>query len=902
MKKNVKKLIKRTATAVVTTAVLGTSFPAVNFAEELSPVEEMETVIEDGSLMYEETNEEPAAEIPAEEHTEAESVPETEAEAVPETEAEEVSETEIGTVPETESICDDTEDTEAPEEVSGPDESEEPESEFDEAEVNTETAEEEESTETDEELETDEQVLQAEVIKTYRISDTIIAELDADGVFTVSGTGAIPDYESTIETPWYSDSSEKSSVKKIVIGEGITRVGNLTFNFYTNEQVEVIIADSVRSIGESAFSAAEVTSISGMRNVEILERYAFYQCSIKEFPSMPNLKTIGDDALGNALESLTVPAGVTSIGNLPGSLKTISVDPANSVYKSVDNVLLSKDGKVLVRYPMKSTAAAYTVPDGVVTIGSHAFSCDYFDYTASLAEVTLPSSVTTIELSAFNNCVNLTSLVIPSSVTTIGDGAFTNCKRLTSMTVPSSVTTLGIGVFTNCIGLTSLVVNASVEEIPGFLAENCSNLKSVDLSGSTARSIGYRSFSDCENLSEVKLPGNLERIMAEAFFESTKLAKPEWPSSLSFISTYVFTYYDWDYHMYISYLPEESYPSWLGKGNNDYYTLKGTPHVIYWRHTEFNVPCEELDGSELAIGSLGINYFGAYLESSEEISGGIRYRGFLQSKDWTEWAADGDGLEFGRDYMGGQIGLFEAFEIELTGDAADKYDVLYSACSEKAGWTDWVKNGATVGAAGSSDILTSIRVKLVQKEEEPIPFNDVPVTHPYYKEIADMYQRGLMTGLTPDNFGVETTLNRAFLAAVLYRRAGSPAMSYDNRFPDVKSGDWFTPSVMWASSSGMIYGYANGKFGPTDDLTREQLCTILMRSAANVDGYNTSARASLSGFADGANVSGYAKDAVQWCVATGIMMGSNGRLNPWNPVTRGEFAVMMSRYLQVVGK
>ena len=181
-------------------------------------------------------------------------------------------------------------------------------------------------------------------------------------------------------------------------------------------------------------------------------------------------------------------------------------------------------------------------------------------------------------------------------------------------------------------------------------------------------------------------------------------------------------------------------------------------------------------------------------------------------------------------------------------------------------------------------------------------FTDVPEDYPFYSEIVEMYFRGLMTGTTPTTFEPDTTLNRAFLAAVLYRRAGTPAQTYDNRFPDVAAGDWFMPSVMWASASGNIVGYANGKFGPTDSLTREQLCTVLYRTAMSMDGYDNSARASLSGYPDAANVSEYAKEALEWCQATGVLVPRDGKIAAWSPATRAELAAMLSRYLKAVGK
>ncbi|MBR1814957.1 MAG: S-layer homology domain-containing protein [Lachnospiraceae bacterium] len=197
----------------------------------------------------------------------------------------------------------------------------------------------------------------------------------------------------------------------------------------------------------------------------------------------------------------------------------------------------------------------------------------------------------------------------------------------------------------------------------------------------------------------------------------------------------------------------------------------------------------------------------------------------------------------------------------------------------------------------------SVEVKNASSSHtDGLPYTDVPDDYPYYDEIEDMYVSGLMTGMTATTFEPETTLNRAFMAAVLYRRAGYPKQVYRPVFPDVKADDWFADCVLWAQASGNILGYNEGTFGPTDFLTREQLCTILWRYAVTTDNSDNSARASLDSFPDSARITEFALDAVSWCVATGIFEDRNGRLDAWQPATRAELAVMMSRYLKVVGK
>ena len=183
-----------------------------------------------------------------------------------------------------------------------------------------------------------------------------------------------------------------------------------------------------------------------------------------------------------------------------------------------------------------------------------------------------------------------------------------------------------------------------------------------------------------------------------------------------------------------------------------------------------------------------------------------------------------------------------------------------------------------------------------------MPFGDVPTDYEYYNEIADIFMRGLMTGMNETTFEPETTMNRAFMAAVLYRRAGYPAQPFQPIFPDVKEEDWFAECVLWAQASGNMYGYNEGTFGPTDELNREQLCTILWRYAVTTDGVDNSAKANLEDYPDSKRVSDFAKDAISWCIATGIFEDRDGRLDAWQPATRAELVVMLSRYLAVAGK
>jgi len=177
-----------------------------------------------------------------------------------------------------------------------------------------------------------------------------------------------------------------------------------------------IVGKPVTSTGAWAFSGCELlTSVTIGDNVTSIGEWTFPWC--------------------RRLTDLTIGAGVTSIGEeaFSGcpSLKAITVNEANSAYSSVDGVLFGMSGTALLKVP-EGRDGAYTIPDGVISIGEHAFgSC------TGLTSVTITDGVTNIGDWAFAHCSSLTSVTIPESVTSIGKGAFLGCGRLTAFTVES---------------------------------------------------------------------------------------------------------------------------------------------------------------------------------------------------------------------------------------------------------------------------------------------------------------------------------------------------------------------------------------------------------------------------------------------------------------------------------
>ena len=211
---------------------------------------------------------------------------------------------------------------------------------------------------------------------TYWNEDNLTWKLYEDGTLNISGKGAMKDYNSD-DNPSPA-SQKKDSVKKVVIEDGVTSIGDSAFS-YCSSLTNITIPDSVTSIGDSAFSGCwDLTSITIPDSITTIGESAFSGCS--------------------GLTSITIPNSVTSIGAY-----------AFSGCRSLTSI---------------------TIPDSVTSIGNSSFS-----YCISLTSITIPNSVTSIGTYAFSNCWYLTSITIPDSVTSIGKSAFYKCSSLTTISL-----------------------------------------------------------------------------------------------------------------------------------------------------------------------------------------------------------------------------------------------------------------------------------------------------------------------------------------------------------------------------------------------------------------------------------------------------------------------------------
>ncbi|MDO5043315.1 MAG: S-layer homology domain-containing protein [Slackia sp.] len=162
--------------------------------------------------------------------------------------------------------------------------------------------------------------------------------------------------------------------------------------------------------------------------------------------------------------------------------------------------------------------------------------------------------------------------------------------------------------------------------------------------------------------------------------------------------------------------------------------------------------------------------------------------------------------------------------------------------------------------------------------------------------------RGILTGVPQGDgtllFDGGAPTTRAMFVTMLHRAESKP-LAPEAGFEDV-DGEWFAAAAAWGEATGVVNGYGDGSvFGGNDPVTREQMAVFAMRYAQHL-GLDTSARADLSGFADGAQASDYAAEALSWAVAEGVINGhadGSGRLDPRGGATRAETAAVVMRFI-----
>lgn len=744
--------------------------------------------------------------------------------------------------------------------------------------------------------------------------DHLTWTLDADGTLTISGSGPMWEYGFGQNRCIWRSSPTSSIVKNIILDDNITRIGEMAFfgcGFETvdlpqnltsigasafwqcRSLTDITIPDTVTTIETGAFvGCLNLTNIKLPETLKKIPSSMFQGCTSMTNITIPETVTIiGESAFENCtgLSNITIPASVKTIGEnafakfssslviygyqysaahqyaIVNDISFVALDQLVGTEEEITwklengSLIISGNGRIPNYASVEETpwaeaiatgeVSSIVIGDGITKVGDYAF-------TGCTAEtVILPDSLMAIGKYAFSNCSNLTEVTIPGNVGMIGENAFDSCGALKTVNITSSSTAIGVNAFAAHDGkLTIYCPVGSVAstysgtniffrylypssgscgvDLEWMLEENGTltitgsgdMFDSYENGGTASARLRAPWYKVASSIKTVIIDDRVTHIGDRAF-ENCAIEKIELPQSLTSIGLSAFTK---------TKLTEVSIPDGVTEINSFAFDFCGNLTKAY-------VPS--------SVTTIRTNGFVANVHGSSQT---LTIYG--KAGSYAQTYAEENNIPFVAVTALGEVTLPETSFV-YTGSAIEPEPVVCdedgNALVRDTDYTVTYANNTGIGTAtvtvtGMDGCMGEVQLTF----EIVMPFGDVPTDYEHYNEIADIFTRGLMTGMNETTFEPETTMNRAFMAAVLYRRAGYPAQPFQPIFPDVKEEDWFAECVLWAQASGNMYGYNEGTFGPTDELNREQLCTILWRYAVTTDGVDNSAKANLEDYPD----------------------------------------------------
>ena len=521
----------------------------------------------------------------------------------------------------------------------------------------------------------------------------------------------------------------------------------------------------------------------------------------------------------------------------------------------------------------------HTIKGATVTcIGNGAFG-----WCKSLTGVTIPDSVTSIGGSAFYGCTSLTSVTIPDSVTSIGGSAFGNCKSLTNMTIPDSVTLIGNGAFLGCTSLTSVTIPDSVTSIHWGAFYDCTSLTSVTIPDSVT-SIGAWAFRDCTSLTDVYYAGS------EAQWKAISISSNGNDDLLT-----ANIHYNYVSHTH-SYKDVVTAPTCTEKGYTTHTCSCGDSYVDTYTDAlghawDNGKVTKEPTETETGVKTFTCTRCGeTRTETMPVIPHVHSYKDVVTAPTCTAKGYTTHTCSCGDSYVDTYV--------DALGHAWDSGKVTKQPTATETGIRTYTctrcnaTKTETIPATGSVDVTQM--------------FTDVTKNWAY-PGIQYCVTHGIMGGMGDGTFAPTGTTTRAQIVQILYNLEGTPAVSGTTPFTDL-TANWYKPAILWAYQNNVVAGTSPTTFDPDQPVTREQIAVILTQYMFHVlKMERTWTPADLSKFPDGAQVSGWAKEAMQDAVALGLINGTKAPdgvvyLDPQGSAARQQVATILMNFCQNVKK
>ena len=553
-----------------------------------------------------------------------------------------------------------------------------------------------------------------------------------------------------------------------------------------------------------------------------------------------------------------------------------SVTKAN-IPHTIKGVTVTSIGGSAFRYCTSLTSV--TIPDSVTSIGGWAFTdC------ASLTSVTIPDGVTSIGEYTFSWCTSLTSATIPDSVTSIGEFAFHNCKSLTSMTIPRSVVSIGYDAFGWCESLTSVTILDGVRSIGNSAFTDCKSLTSVTIPNSVT-SIGRGAFSSCASLTGVWVAEGNSHYVSDAsgvLFNKDKTTLVQCPGAFAVytIPGSVTSIGD-DAFSGCASLTSVTIPDSVTSIGNYAFSCCGSLTDVYFTGTETAWNCITIGTANDALKNANIHY--------NYVSHTHSYKDVVTAPTCTSKGYTTHTCACGDSYVDTYV--------DALGHAWDSGKVTKQPTATETG------------------VRTYTCTRCHETKTESIPAVSVDVTQMFtdveknwaYPGIQYCVTHGIMGGMGDGTFAPTGTTTRAQIVQILYNLEGTPAVSGTTPFTDL-TANWYKPAILWAYQNNVVAGKSPTTFDPDGPVTREQIAVILTQYMFHVlKMERTWTPADLSTFPDGAQVSGWTKEAMQDAVVLGLINGTKTPdglvyLDPQGSAARQQVATILMNFCQNVKK
>lgn len=201
---------------------------------------------------------------------------------------------------------------------------------------------------------------------------------------------------------------------------------------------------------------------------------------------------------------------------------------------------------------------------------------------------------------------------------------------------------------------------------------------------------------------------------------------------------------------------------------------------------------------------------------------------------------------------------------------------------------------------GSDDSLIENDTEdgIIEQPEFNMSFIDVKSDAWYYNAVKYVCEKGIMVGISDTKFAPDISTTRGMFVTMLYRLENEPNIEHEDVFDDVKSSDYYYNAVYWAKQHNIVTGVSKTKFDPNNNITREQMITMLYRYAI-FKGYDVDKLSNLVNFKDVYEISEYALNPFKWAVEANIITGLNNNfISPASNASRGQIATILMRFIE----